>query len=100
MKKCPHCNCLNEDMAEHCEECDAKLPSYIESVQRVKPDYGENGRDRNSNTWMYIICLIFPFIGLILGIVQLSKGNDSDGKLLIIMSVVITIICALIMFFL
>ena len=94
MKQCSNCQCLNADMAEHCEECGAKLPSYIESFEKKKAKQHSG----NSNAWMYILCFLFPIIGLILGFIQLGKGNDNDGKALIIMSVIVSIISGLIVF--
>lgn len=46
-------------------------------------------KNQSSNAWMYILAFLIPLLGIILGCIRLSKGEDELGKSLIIFSVVV-----------
>lgn len=83
-KKCPNCGRIYADSKSDCENCGNRLVIFDEEYSYQK---------KESNTWMYILTILFPLIGLILGFIKFAKEKNSDtGKNLIILSVILTLI--------
>lgn len=91
-KICPKCGVIYSAKAVYCEECGSHLSVY--SNQRTYSSSSE------SNTWMYVIAVFFTFIGIILGCIQIAKGENELGKSLIITSIVASVIIGVLLFML
>jgi len=76
-KICPKCGFIYSANAESCEKCGGRLSVYSED----KSEYD------NSGCWLYIVSVLFPFLGIILGIVYIARREDELGKSLIITGV-------------
>lgn len=83
--KCPKCDGINKSSNVKCEYCGYTFK---------REDYfnNEDVSEKNSNIILYIISFLLPIIGIILGIVYISKDNEELGKKLILFSIVIFIV--------
>jgi lipoprotein signal peptidase len=61
------------------------------SVYSESNNYGTSNSD-NSGCWMYVVSVIIPLVGIILGCIYISKREDELGKSLIITGVVSNVI--------
>lgn len=81
-KICPKCGLIYSQKSENCEECGSRLSVYSGSDHYKIPTSSDGG------CWMYIVSVLFPFIGIILGCIYIARQKDELGKSLIITSVV------------
>ncbi|AZT91644.1 hypothetical protein ELD05_06540 [Caldicellulosiruptor changbaiensis] len=89
-KICPRCGLIYSQRSEICDKCGGRLSVYDGST-----DYKFSGTD-NSGCWLYIVSILFPLIGIILGCIYIARREDDLGKSLIITSVVVMVISTLI----
>lgn len=114
MKECPKCGELNGDNNERCYKCNTVLeaaPSYRVcpkcktiysaksqtcercgvplAVYTAEMSYASTG---SADKWMYVIAVLFPLIGIILGMIYLARREDDIGKPVLIASVVASIV--------
>ncbi|WPX10075.1 zinc ribbon domain-containing protein [Anaerocellum danielii] len=88
-KVCLRCGLIYPQKAEICDKCGGRLSVYDGSTNY------KFSRNDSSGCWLYIIAILFPLIGIILGCVYLARREDELGKSLIITSVVVIVIFAL-----
>ncbi|MBR5165854.1 MAG: hypothetical protein IKW87_09930 [Ruminococcus sp.] len=67
---CPHCDHEVSDLAVMCPNCGAPLDN------RGAAPEGE----QKANGGFIALSIFFPIVGIILGIVEMSKGNKAVGK--------------------
>ena len=80
---CPACGAENPDKARFCGSCSHRLDSLMEPGEPGQDDAGpiidvENNGEVVSNGLKYGILgasLLIPFIGLVMGIIYLAKGE-------------------------
>lgn len=111
MKTCPKCGEINGDNNTRCFKCDAVLGKVIsykkicpncktiysgtkdicDKCQRPLAVYNEantaSHSQGGSSTWMYVIAILIPLIGTILGLIYLGRKEDSTGKSVLITSI-------------
>ncbi len=75
-KVCPKCGAIYSPKSETCEACGTRLAVYT-------PEKGSSGGSY-AEWWHYLVAILFPLIGLIMGLVYLSRGDDDLGKTVII----------------
>lgn len=85
-KICPKCGTIYAANAEYCNSCHSQLGVYDDRVSQSSSNSSSDG------CWMYAVSIIIPFIGIILGLIYIAKGDDELGKSLIITGVIATII--------
>ena len=85
-KICTKCGYIFSAKAENCDKCGGRLSVYTESE-----NYKNVGQD-SSGFWMYIVSVVIPLIGIILGCIYIARREDDLGKSLIITGVVSNII--------
>lgn len=88
-KVCPKCGVVYPQKAESCEKCGGRL-SVCTDVTGIRPWNIED-----SGCWMYIISVLFPLVGIILGCIYISRREDEKGKSLIITGVISNIIAVI-----
>lgn len=84
-KICPKCGLIYSQKTETCEECGGRLGVYDNTIMNYKKTY-------NSDSWMYIVSVFIPLIGIILGCIYIARDEDELGKSLIITGVISNII--------
>lgn len=90
-KICQKCGLTFGSSAVICSSCGAGL-----SV--VSSSYSNGGRSSSSkssgesNVWLYIVSIIIPFLGIVLGCIKIAKDEDDLGKSLIITGIVSNVI--------
>ncbi|HBP38433.1 MAG TPA: hypothetical protein DD640_06780 [Clostridiales bacterium] len=88
-KICPKCKTLYSGKSETCENCGNRLAVY---------DDNHYSHDASSHAaaaggcWMYLVSVLIPIIGIILGCIYIARGEDDLGKSLIITSVVTIVV--------
>lgn len=92
-KICPKCGFVYSSKTESCDSCGGRLSVYTPDAVN-KTSYSDN-----SGCWMYVVAVLIPLVGIILGCIYISRGEDDLGKSLIITSVVTHIIAAILWFF-
>ena len=75
---CPHCDHEVSDLAVMCPNCGAPLDN------RGAAPEGE----QKANGGFIALSIFFPIVGVILGIVEMSKGNKKAGKTYIITAII------------
>jgi hypothetical protein len=79
IKDCPQCGLVNPPGALQCD-C-----GYDFREQRSTRPFGLEG---SLSVGDWIACLVFPVIGLVLGLVRLGQGKPTGGKMAAISAVV------------
>lgn len=75
-KICPKCGTIYPPKKETCDECATRLAVYTPEKGSTKQSYVE--------WWHYVVAILFPLIGLIMGCVYISRGDDDLGKTMIV----------------
>ena len=83
-KICPKCKKIYSDRADTCEDCHVPLTMYTKDLTYDS--------DKGSNFWMYIVAVLLPLIGIILGLIYLARKEDSVGKNVLITAIVAGVI--------
>ena len=86
--KCPKCDGLNPSHVDVCGFCGYEFEDQ---------DYKDEDLDdeiEESNIGLYIVALLIPFVGIIIGIICIAKDKSDLGVKLIIFSVVVWVIAA------
>ena len=85
-KICPKCGLIFSQKIESCDKCGGRLSVYSGST-----DYQTPISD-NSGCWMYVVSVLIPLVGIILGCIYIARGEDDLGKSLIITGVISNVI--------
>jgi hypothetical protein len=104
---CPDCGTQISEHAQHCTTCSypiSKLKNNNSSFNNFNNNYQKNSTIRNSNDSLivlgYIIAflsllflpLLFIIVGIVVGIVTITKGHVGHGVAHILLSLVLGII--------
>lgn len=89
-KICPKCKKIYSDRADTCEDCHVPLTMYTKDLAY---DSG-----KGSNFWMYIVAVLLPLIGVILGLIYLARKEDSIGKNVLITAIVAGVLWVAVVF--
>jgi len=74
---------------ENCDKCGERLSVYSESA-----NFKTSNSD-NSGCWMYVVSVLIPLVGIILGCIYIAREEDELGKSLIITGVISNVIAIL-----
>ncbi len=88
-KICPNCGMVYASNVENCSSCHVRLGVYDDRA------YAASGSE-SSGCWMYVVAVLIPLVGIILGLIYIAKGDEELGKSLILTGVVAWIIIPLI----
>lgn len=91
-KICPQCNTIYAPSAATCSNCHVQLGVFDD---RQTSSYSSSSND---GCWMYIVAVIVPFVGIVLGLVYIARGDDELGKSLILTGIVAPIIISILIF--
>lgn len=76
-KICPRCNLIYRSNATECERCHGPLSVYSSALAATqKHSFG------SGELWPYILALLFPYIGIILGLIFVAQKRDDGSKVL------------------
>lgn len=123
MKECPKCGELNGDQNERCYNCNEYLGKsapkkkicpkcmevYYDSELDSCPKCHEHLRDYDSvstgtygsgggygpnvPTWAYVVSVLLPVVGIVMGIIYLARGEDDIAKRLLLVSIIVSVVC-------
>lgn len=93
-KLCPKCGLLHSSSAVICSSCGAGLS--VAPYSYSNGGYSSSKSSGESNVWLYIVSIIIPFLGIVLGLIKIAKDEESLGKSLIITGIVSNVIGAVI----
>lgn len=118
MKTCPNCGEMNGESNDKCYKCGADLleatnrycrncdevysskvstcPTCGESTVVYNPFTMSKQTHHNNNyieTWMYVIAVLFPIIGFILGCIRFGKDDSTGSRNLILTSAITVTAC-------
>lgn len=85
--KCSKCGILNNSTDKKCWNCGTEI---VGNKVIYNPQKSSSEKEE-STTWLYIIGLLFPIIGMSLGLIYLSKNNKEEnelGKSILICSII------------
>lgn len=85
-KICPKCGLIFSQKTESCDKCGGRLSVYSENT-----GYRTSNSD-NSGCWMYVVSVLIPLVGIILGCIYIARKEDELGKSLIITGVISNVI--------
>ncbi|HOL22081.1 hypothetical protein [Acetivibrio saccincola] len=88
-KICPKCGLIFSQKTENCDKCGERLSVYSESA-----NFKTSNSD-NSGCWMYVVSVLIPLVGIILGCIYIAREEDELGKSLIITGVISNVIAIL-----
>lgn len=120
LKTCPKCREQNGENRTTCYSCGTTLESYKKICRKCGSVHGEKDeicrscggglsvysptfsfesteKESEGKSWIYVLTILIPIVGLILGLIYMGK-NDDDGKPLLILSVVLSIVYGFIIF--
>lgn len=86
-KVCTRCGAVYAATAETCETCGTRL-----SVQSYSSSGSAPRTASGMEPWMFAVSVLLPFIGLLMGLIYIARGEDDVGKTLLISSLVAGII--------
>ena len=93
---CPKCMQVYFDSElESCPTCHTTLRDY-ESVSTSSYDYSNSGGYSEVPMWEYIIAVLLPGIGIIMGLIYLARGEDDIAKRIIMVSIIVCVVCGII----
>ena len=86
-KICTKCNLIYSQKTDTCENCGSRLSVY--SGDNYSTPYSGSSE---GGCWMYIVPVLIPLVGIILGCIYIARREDELGKSLIITGVVSNIV--------
>lgn len=93
-KICPKCKTIYPAKTVTCETCGGLLAVYSSSAYK---HLTTNVRE-SPTRWMYIVAILLPLIGIIMGLIYLGRREDDMGKTMIITSIIASVVWALLGF--
>ena len=95
---CVECKETYCGSANRCPYCGGKLELYnvIPNSSKITYKYNSSKSSSNVEIWMFIIAILLPLVGIILGLIQVGKNNNQSGKELIITSLVSNVVAIII----
>lgn len=91
-KICPKCGIIYSAKAEECEDCHCTLMVYNDSA-------AVSAEESRSETWPYIIAVLFTTIGLIIGLIFIAQKRE-EGPSVLITSLVASVVWGILFFML
>lgn len=83
-KVCPKCGRIYDARQDYCQDCpDMRLSVYTGS----EADAGSRGE-----IWMYVVGILIPVVGIILGCVYIARGDDELGESVLLVSIFVPLV--------
>lgn len=90
-KVCRSCGSIFEQKVEHCNKCGILLSVYSGDT------YDHIQETDDGEMWMFVVSVIIPLLGIVLGLIYIVREQDDLGKSLIITSIVSNIIIGILL---
>lgn len=91
---CESCGATCPESVVVCPSCGQKLRTSAEIRESQRPVAKSTQSDNPK--WMYVVAVLLPLIGIILGCIYISKDERDFGQSLIKVSVIVFVVCAVI----
>ena len=88
-KICPKCKTIYAGRAESCETCGGKLSVYMD-------EYVARQDSSSGGCWLYVVSILIPLVGIILGCIYIARREDELGKSLIMTSIITWVVVGVI----
>lgn len=90
-KICPKCGNIYIGKNK-CPDCDTVLSENLDMYSPVEYSYESYG----PGLFLYILAVLIPLVGFIIGVAYITGGNEDKGKPLIITSIITVFVCLII----
>lgn len=91
-KICQKCGTIYDGNKSYCDTCGGNLSVYDDTV-----DTSYSKKSTSSvEIWMYVIGFLIPIVGLVLGCIQVGKGDKTGARNLFITSIISIVLLAII----
>ena len=88
-KMCRVCGSIYTSRIEHCPDCLERLTPYQEQEVHIESSSDDAGCS------MYVLAVLIPLLGIILGLIYIDRKEDEVGKALILTGVISNIVFAI-----
>ena len=79
---------------ERCKQCDEELAVCARGLPE------SHGGSQGGEHWQYVLSVLIPLAGIIMGCLYLGRGEEEKGKNLLILSLILAPVFSLLLFFL
>lgn len=93
-KICPKCRLIFSQRDEICDRCGGRLGVYDDNI-KVNAE-----KSNDSGCWLYVVSVLIPLVGIILGCIYIARREDELGKSLIITGVISNLLVVILGFLL
>lgn len=90
-KVCRNCGSIFEQKVDRCNKCGIQLSVYSGDT------YDHIQETNDGEMWMFVLAVLIPLLGIILGLIYIVRKEDDLGKSLIITSIVSNIIIGILL---
>lgn len=90
-KVCRSCGSIFEQKVDHCNKCGVQLSVYSGDT------FNHYHESDEGEMWMFVVSVIIPLLGIVLGLIYIARKEDDLGKSLIITSIVSNIIIGILL---
>ena len=91
-KICPKCGQIFDARQDYCTDC----PDMRLSVYTGEQEYSGGASRSRGEIWMYIVGVLIPIVGIILGCVYIARGDDDLGKSVLLTSIFVPFIIGIV----
>lgn len=100
-KICPKCGKVFDFKAEACAYCGEHLQVYMQAAPApaqvpAAPMQGYRS-EPEPKAWMYVVTVLFPLFGLLVGAAYIARGDDREGRSFLATAIITIGVCALIL---
>lgn len=96
-KICTECRSIANHSFSNCMDCGGRLADISRASQYMQRQSSSTSSETVGEFWMYVLAIIFPVLGIILGLVYIARSDDDLGKSLILTAIFSSVVVSLIL---